>query len=118
MRFLLTLLMVFSVFAGLNARVLALDCGTGDDCCEPVESCCVEVHDTSVPEGNHHDGDGCPVEHHHHHHVCCSHGLLTAADGQSVIRLTPVACGSPQLRPEGDLLPDDPFLGSEKPPLI
>ena len=116
MRILLTLLMVLSMFAGLNARVLALDCGPADGCCELAESCCLEVHDTTVPGEKHHEGDGCPVE--HHHHVCCSHGLMLGTEGQVAVRLGAPGTGVLRLRPEADVLPEDPFLGSEKPPLI
>lgn len=116
MRSLLNLLMILGVFAGLNARVLALDCGQQDGCCEIAKSCCVEIHDSSVPQEKHHEGDGCPVE--HHHHFCCSYGLLLGHEEPAAGWHVAVVHHLPQHRPEGDPLPEDPFLGSEKPPLI
>jgi hypothetical protein len=116
MRFLLTLIMTLGMFAGLNAGVLALDCGSDDSCRDVAESCCVEVHDTSVSRESHHEGDGCPVE--HHHHYCCSHGLMLGIEGQVFDRLGAAESVILQLRPEADVLPEAPFLGSEKPPLI
>ncbi len=115
MRFLLTLIMTLGMFAGLNAGVPAMDCGPDDGCCEVAEFHCVEVHDPSVPQEKHHEGDGCPVE---HHHVCCSHGLILGIEGQVAARLGTSESVVLRLRPEADVLPEDPFLGSEKPPLI
>lgn len=116
MKFLFTLLMVLGVFAGLNARALALDCGSANGCCDIEETRCVEAHDSSIPQEKHHEGDGCPVE--HHHHLCCSHGITLGAEELAAVRLGNLESRLPQLRPEGHSLPEDPFLGSEKPPLI
>lgn len=117
MRTLLALLMVIGVFAGLNSRALALDCGQDDGCREVAKTCCVEIHDASLPQEKHHQGDGCPMDH-HHHHVCCSHGLMLGTETAVAVRLAIPQSTALRLRPEADSLPEDPFLGSEKPPLI
>lgn len=116
MRSILTIMMILSMAAGLSARVLAMDCCVGENPCETVETCCVERHDAASQPGNHHEGDGCPME--HHHHVCCSHGLSLGADERMQLRPTRAASADSRCRPEGDLPPDDLFLGTEKPPLI
>ncbi len=116
MRFFLTVVTIFCMAAGLSARVLAMDSCAVEDRCETVETCCVERHDTTSQKDNHHKGDGCPVE--HHHHVCCSHGLSLGADEEMEFSPVSADSGTSPCRPEGDSLPDDLFLGTEKPPLI
>lgn len=117
MKSILTWLMVFCVLAGLNARVLADDAVRSGGC-TPTETCCESTGDDGKPADHPDDGDDdCPLEH-HHHHDCCSQTLPMAAD--NAIPGAGGVPGSPLLglRPEGDVLPEGPFLGSEKPPLI
>jgi hypothetical protein len=116
MKFILTWLMVFCVLAGLNARVLA-DHAVRSGGCSPSETCCESTQDGEKPADHQDDGDDCPLEH-HHHHDCCSQTLPLAVDNT-----IPGASHVPGssllgLRPEGDVPPEGPFLGSEKPPLI
>ncbi|RYD39920.1 MAG: hypothetical protein EOP85_15150 [Verrucomicrobiaceae bacterium] len=121
MRHLLTWLMVFCVVAGLNARALgaeSLHVGT----CSHVEETCVDhSHDCdSHDHGHDHDNeDGkCPPDHHHHHHGCCPAGQPLTVENDHFRQ--PVFFGSLLLgvRHDGELAPEEPFLGSEKPPLI
>ncbi|MEO5913904.1 MAG: hypothetical protein ABIS50_06700 [Luteolibacter sp.] len=116
MRLLLTSLWVFCVFAGLNARVFAVNCSSTSGCGQAVESCCGDHQASEAPQENHHDEDGCPME--HHHHGFCSHGLPLGLDFQTPTRLGVPGSALLSFRHEGDFPPDGPFLGSEKPPLI
>lgn len=115
MKFILTWLMVFCVLAGLNARALANDAVRSGGC-TPSETCCDSAQDGGKPADHPDDRDDCPLE--HHHHDCCSQTLPLAVD--NTIPGASLVPGSPLLglRPEGDVLPEGPFLGSEKPPLI
>ena len=116
MRNFLTVLLAFCVFAGLNARVLAVTCTSASECGKVTESCCQDDNALGSPADEHHDGGDCPME--HHHHGLCSHGLPLGVDIQTPARLTLPGSLKLSFRHEGDMPPDGPFLGSEKPPLI
>jgi hypothetical protein len=110
MKLLLTWILMFGVFAGLNSRVIAVD-GTCVACFEDGGSSYKETPQKGDPGDN-----KCPVD--HHHNGCCCHVQLVAAaekaeakSGQPVLLL-------PRDRHESDMAPDGPFLSSEKPPLI
>lgn len=116
MRFIFTMLMVFCVFAGLNARVFAVSCSSAGECGKVTEPCCQdEPGGANAPE-DHHDGGDCPME--HHHHGFCAHGLPLGVDFQAPAMLPAPGSALLSFLHEGDLAPEGPFLGSEKPPLI
>ncbi|MES2439018.1 MAG: hypothetical protein V4584_08120 [Verrucomicrobiota bacterium] len=116
MRSLLTWLMVFSVLAGLNVRVLAADVGCAEACTRSV-TCCDDHHETHAPASHQHDGKDCPMDH-HHHHDCCSHTLPLTLDHTLTCRLGIPGSSLLGVRHEGEVPPEGPFLSSEKPPLI
>ncbi|MGL4399675.1 MAG: hypothetical protein ACRCXD_07380 [Luteolibacter sp.] len=103
-------MLLFGVFAGLNARVLAPQ---GD-------SVCLACHHAE-DHGTHHHGhshEDCDPDH-PHHHDCCSPVQPLGVENHSPCRLG----FSPEsfllgVRQEGELPPEEPFLSSEKPPLI
>lgn len=112
MRSFLTWLLVFGVLAGLNARVLAAD-GPRIPVCAHVE------HDCGTDEGHDH-GDShekhCPLEHHHHSGCCQNLPLTTASD--LALRLSVTESALPVFWHEGEIPPDGPSIGLDKPPLI
>jgi hypothetical protein len=116
MRSLLTWLMVFSVLAGLNVRVLGAEDRHVGTCSHIEEICCDHSHDPA-PDDHQHDGEKCPQDH-HHHHGCCSIAQPLTVENDHLRQ--PGIPGSSLLgvRHEGDVPPEEPFLGSEKPPLI
>ena len=116
MRVLLTSLLFFCVFVGLNARVFAGNCISTSECGHVVESCCGDHQVSKAPEENRHDEDSCPME--HHRHTCCSHGLPVGIDFQVPTKVAVPGSVLLAFLHEGDLPPEEPFLGSEKPPLI
>ena len=118
MRLVLTWLMILSALAGLNTRVLSADGSRVDVCSLLAESCCqVDPHGATAPEEHHGSGDECPPG--HHHHACgCSHAIPLMVENDVVCH-----SGVPDsfllvFRHEGEVPPEGPFLGSEKPPLI
>lgn len=116
MRQFLTGLMVFCVVAGLGARLLAADIGHVEVCHHAAESCCETDHH-GTPDEHHHDGDSCPADH-HHHFGCCAHALPLTIDTPWICRLGVPGASLLGVRHEGEIAPEGPFLGSEKPPLI
>lgn len=119
MRIFLTGWIVLCVLAGLNVRVLAAGADHAGFCCGSAEISCAPDH-CVCPSGEHPVEDGgCPGgEHRHHHHACCSY--LSPVAVEEMGTSAPAVFGSKILgiRPEGEIAPDAPFLGSEKPPLI
>lgn len=118
MRMFLTWLMVFGMLAGLNARVLAADAGHLTVCPDSSESCCHDDPGSDAPAAPLHDGEThCPQD--HHHHLCCYlHALPLAAEDEPGCRLADPTSSLTGVRHESTLMPDGPFLSSEKPPLI
>ena len=120
MRFLLTWLMVVSALAGLNARSLGTNVILLGDCSHPAEVCYQEdPHAACAPldshGGNH---DDCPPGDHHHHSCSCSHALPLTVENNLPCRLGDSGSSLLGARHEGEVPPEGPFLGSEKPPLI
>ncbi|RYD35067.1 MAG: hypothetical protein EOP87_08000 [Verrucomicrobiaceae bacterium] len=121
MRFLLTWLTVFCVMAGLNARVLGAEFLHVGTCSQThvEEVCCDHSHDQSPDcQGHEHKDGKCPSEPHHHHHGCCPAGQPLTVENDHFRQ--PAFFGSSLLgvRHDGEIAPEEPFLGSEKPPLI
>lgn len=110
--------MMICVLAGLNSRLAGEICVDSAGCCEIVTSaCCEGVHEAGSPVQSRHDGDDCPKGL-HHHHVGCVHGFVLGLDPEHPCRPgAPVAMRA-GFHHQGDTLPEDPFLSSEKPPLI
>lgn len=108
--------MVFCVLAGLNVRVLGAESCHVDTCSHIEEICCDHTHQ-QAPDEQQHDETKCPQEHHHHHGSCPVSQPLTVENDH--LR-QPGIPGSSLLgvRHEGEVAPEEPFLGSEKPPLI
>jgi hypothetical protein len=108
--------MVFCVVAGLNARVLAADAVHVGNCSQAEEICCSHSHG-EAPDDHQHDGKKCPQDH-HHHHGCCSISQPLTVENDHIRQ--PGIPGSSLLgmRQEAEVPPEEPFLSSEKPPLI
>ena len=117
MRLLLTWLMVICTLAGLNARVLADEVGRVAVCAQSTDTCCQDHHDAPGPEKHHHDGDDCPLDH-HHHFGCCSQALPLTVENNLICRLGIPGSSLLSVLHEGEVPPEAPVLGSEKPPLI
>ena len=120
MKLIFTWLMIVCTLAGLNARVLGDDANRLTGCSHLAEPCCQDDHhDATAPEDPHGHGDECPPGDHHHHSCgCTSHAMPLSVESDLISRL-----GIPEpsllgVRHEGDVPPEGPFLGSEKPPLI
>lgn len=120
MRLLLTWLMVICALAGLNTRGLRADVMNLAVCSHPAESCCQDDSHAATapvdsPSGGH---EPCPPGEHHHHSCNCSHALPLTVENNLPCRLEITASSLAGVRHKGDVLPEGPFLGSEKPPLI
>ncbi len=116
MRLLLTGLIALCVLAGLNVRLLAESVDTAaichdaaHNCCESVPDPCAELHDESCPSGDHH---------HHQHHACCLHAMPLTQEEPPSCRLGVLGVTLSGIQDDGETAPEEPFLGSEKPPLI
>ncbi len=120
MRFLLTWLMVVCAMAGLNTRGLGAGVMSLEICSHPAESCCQDdVCAASAPVDSHGGGhENCPPGDHHHHSCYCSHVLPLTVENDLPSRLGISASSVLGIRHEGEVPPEGPFLGSEKPPLI
>lgn len=115
-RVFLTWLMFFCVAGGLSARILAADTSRDIGCGESA-ACCDHLHEAEVPAEHSHGGEDCPLEH-HHHHGCCSHPLPLTLDSTLSSRLGILNYSLLAVRHEGEITPQGPFFGLEKPPLI
>ena len=109
--------MVLFVMAGLNARVLATNAAHAATCAHAEEVCCDHSHDGSSKECQH-EGEDCPKDHHHHHHNCCSAAQPLTVGNDHFFPMCLAGSSLSGIRHEGDMLPEEPFLSSEKPPLI
>lgn len=116
MRGVFTWLVVFCIVAGLGARVLAADAGHLE-LCETSTACCHPPHEAVAPAEHPHDGEDCPLEH-HHHHGCCFQPVALTLDSALTYRLGVPGSALLADRHKGEVTPEGPFLGSEKPPLI
>jgi len=118
MSLLLKYLMVFCVLAGLHASAAASDvcrltaCSESADHCNSMDTCGL-----SSQKDLHHEGDPCPMDHHHH---CgdCTHAPALTVESVPACQLGLVGSLVLGVCHESDLPPEEPFLGSEKPPLI
>lgn len=125
MRSLLSWVMVLFVLAGLNARVLAA----------PSHPELTHSHEEKACDGHHHhhhceddsdghhqhhheDGEKCPADHHHHHTGCCVHGSPLAMNNDLGCHVGVLVGRLVGIRQDGEIVPEGPFLSSEKPPLI
>ncbi|HVJ45357.1 MAG TPA: hypothetical protein VM511_03155 [Luteolibacter sp.] len=111
MRFLMTWLLVFGVFAGLGMRVLAIE--------EIHHVCSHEQHDCQgghPHDGHQHDDDG-PLDHHHHCGACL-HGIPLGLDDNLIARLSVPGFSRYEIRHDSERTPDGPFQALDKPPLI
>lgn len=116
MKSLLAWIMVICVMAGLNARVLASGVTHAGTCTHAEEVCCDHSHERSSGDCQH-EGEKCPKDH-HHHHGCCSAAQPLTVGSDHFFRpglLDSLLLG---VLHEGDTRPEEPFLSSEKPPLI
>lgn len=103
--------------AGLNARVLASNAGHVGTCTQSETACCSDATHENESSDCDHDGEKCPKDH-HHHHSCCSPAQPLTMENDHFRQQSLLTSSLLGIRPEGDVLPEDPFLGSEKPPLI
>jgi hypothetical protein len=119
MRIFLTGWIVLCVLAGLNVRLLAAGAHHAI-CCEAAATPCEGDHSACPPSEHPQEKDGCPggEHHHHHHHACCSHLPPVVAEEMERGALADRGTEWLGIRPECEIAPDGPFLGSEKPPLI
>ncbi|MES2924470.1 MAG: hypothetical protein V4819_23155 [Verrucomicrobiota bacterium] len=120
MKVVFTWLMVLCALVGLNLRVVGADAGRVDACSHVAEPCCeVDHHDAIAPDDPHGGGDECPPGHHHHHHACCcSPAMPLVVENEIVCRSGVPGSSLLGFRHEGEIPPEGPFLGLEKPPLI
>lgn len=107
--------MVVAVLLGLQLRVLA------HDPCEVLTTMmedCHSGHDhgNDAPCDAPHDKN-CPSEHHHQGGSCC-HILPLVSDHQLACRSAVPASYRLRLHPECALIPEGPYLSSDRPPLI
>jgi hypothetical protein len=117
MKLVFTWVMVLGIIAGLHFRTLGGEGHHFSECTESTESCCSSVDDRVHQDSPQHDGDQCPLEH-SHHHECCAHMLPLTFENDKDQRLYTAASSTVKLRHEREIRPDEPYLGSEKPPLI
>ena len=105
--------MVACILSGLNARGLIADGSPVNVCPQQIKSCC------EPDVGNHdsHDDKNCPPGE-HHHHSCCSHALPLTLENHVTCWVGVTESSLLGVCLESDVPPEEPFLGSEKPPLI
>lgn len=113
-------MLVFSVFVGLNARGLTVNAEHGSGECL-LEQTCGHGHDHHhhhgpAKEKHRHGGEEAPYDHHHHN--CCHPAMPLTVEIQQICRLGISGLHLFGFRHEGELTPEEPVLGSEKPPLI
>lgn len=112
MKQLFSWLMVFCVLAGLNVRAIGADHSHLKPQYHAMDSCCGHQEEPAHPDDHeHHDGD-C------HHHHCCFHAQPLTVESDHFKRFAFLKSHRLHFRHEAELAPDEPFLGSEKPPLI
>ncbi len=110
-----TWLIIFSVLAGLGVRALA-EADKRSCACPEMKSHCCESERPPHPSHDH-DGGDCPLDSHHHHGCCFYTGALAFGD-DAECRLRHPSSSCLGFCHEGEIPPDAPFLGLEKPPLI
>jgi len=115
MRIFASLVLVVVVFFGQHSRALA------KDTCEVTASQHQKdhpdhCHDDHLPCDSSHDKD-CPSHHHHHCGTTCH---FTPLISENDIKCRAPWCLADNVRPrqDSDLMPEDPYLSSEKPPII
>lgn len=111
-------LMVFCVLAGLHASAVASDVCRSTTCSELVDHWdSPDNCSASSRKDIHHEGDPCPLDHHHH---CdsCTHALPMIVESEPVCQIGIAGILLIGSFHESDLAPEEPFLSSEKPPLI
>lgn len=107
-------MLAIAVFFGLQSRFVA------KDPCEVLATMHQKVHsghhEENLPCDPLHD-ENCPPEHHHH---CGAVWHLAPLVSENEINVRLPWLSSSDLRPseESDLIPEDPYLSSEKPPII
>jgi hypothetical protein len=109
--------MVFCVLAGIGSRVLAIDADRANACPQAAEASCHHDCAGAGQDDHHQDGDKCPPDH-HHHFGSCSHALPLSVESEFICRLGVPGSSLSGVRHEGEVPPEEPFLASEKPPLI
>ena len=112
--------MIVGVFVAVSLRAVGFEHSQvkiQSSCCHTVETCSESDPGNSCPDGHQHDGEKCP-QNHHHHKGCCSSAQPLTVENDHLRQ--PGIPGSSLLgvRHEGEVPPEGPFLGSEKPPLI
>ena len=115
MRCVHSLILVFAVFFGLHARVFA------KGPCEVIVSAhqadhCDHHHEEAPPCDSSHE-ENCPAEHHHHCGLGCFVPPLVMEDTFASLLSAP-AFVRLRLRFDSELVPEDPDLSSDKPPII
>jgi hypothetical protein len=115
MRFGSSFILMLAVLLGLHARVLA------KVPCEVIVSThqadhCDHHHEESPPCDSPHEKD-CPAEHHHHCGLGCHVSPLVTEENFASLLLVP-AFSRMRLRSESELIPEDPDLSSDRPPII
>jgi hypothetical protein len=104
--------MVFCVMAGLNVRVIGADHSHLKPQHMSVDTCCGHEKPPAHPhDDGQHDGD-C------HHHHCCVQAQPMTLESDHLKRFANPDSQRLAFRHEGEISPEEPFLGSEKPPLI
>ena len=89
--------------------------------CVEVVHCCDEdgEHHAPAPEEHEDDhGPDCPPGPHHHHQGQCCSGVAMTVETGARCSLAAIEEGRTRLCFGGELLPDEPVLSLDKPPLI
>jgi hypothetical protein len=98
--------------AGLNVRVIGADHAHSNPQHMSADTCCEHEKQPDRPHDNgHHDGD-C------HHHHCSMQAQPMTLESDHFIRFVTPDSQRLVIRHEGEFPPEEPFLSSEKPPLI
>jgi hypothetical protein len=107
--------MLLAVLFGLHLRVLA------KDPCEILSLMHQADHSDHHHEGNlpcdPSHNEKCPSEHHHHCGALC-HLMPLVSENDFVCRLPLPVSSRLRVIPESDLIPDGPYLSSDRPPII
>jgi hypothetical protein len=123
MKHFITWLVALGIIVGLQSRVHS------QDPCDVIASLHEHEHhhhddhsnspdDQQVPCDSSHD-DRCPTDHHHHHnHDCLCHGMHVTDAMAGRLRLKVPDFSLSRFRHEGEVAPEGPCLGEDKPPLI
>jgi hypothetical protein len=112
-------MMLLGVFVALSLRAFGIHHfheETGSKCTHSAEICHKSPSVANVGDDDQKDNKSCPPD--HEHHSCCSSALPLIVDSDSICWLGILESSLLGVRHDGEVPPEEPFLASEKPPLI